>query len=581
MARNNGRKMPQSGSGAQRIRQNRNPQQPVSRQQRQAQRNQQPYALNPQQPAYSQQHGSQRQFTGQQPHTGQPGEGGQVFRRVSGPSANRNGLTAQQRKIRQQRQRELKRRRRQRRRLAILLILLILAGIGFLAYRMLSGGGADEQEQVVDSAFVDADQYIGEKVANILFVGDISVSNAQLAAAQSGYDFDFSAVFSDVAGHIAEADYAVGNFEATIVDDLNYGGDPYYNAPPVLASSLKALGFHLMSTANTYMLNNGIDGLTATKSRLEEAGLRTVGTYLSQEERDKNGGAYMCSIKGIKFAFLAYTKGTDSVTMPSGCEYALNTLYQDYSTYWTDLRSSQIRRDIQAAEDAGADVIIALVHWGSEYGKSITEAQETVKDLMLNNGVDVIIGTHSHIVNEMGFETVTNSEGVKRECFVAYGLGDFYTDPEQELGRTSLMLNLTFEKGDNGEVRITNASYVPTYLNISDEGGHTVYEVRELYKMLAKLARKSDITSTDARQINALLSAIDTLHDFAPETLDVGLDDADARVVNETIESGGYSETRIAEMEDEEQAAAEAAEAAEAAAREAEAAEDAAAEANQ
>lgn len=116
--------------------------------------------------------------------------------------------------------------------------------------------------------------------------------------------------------------------------------------------------------------------MISTKNNLTGAKLRSVGTYLSQQERDENGGAYIRNIHKIRFAFLSYTKGTDSVTMPQGCEYALNTLYSDYADYWTDLKSSQIRKDVQAARDAGAEVIIALVHWGSEYGPDPAGAPE-------------------------------------------------------------------------------------------------------------------------------------------------------------------------------------------------------------
>ena len=66
------------------------------------------------------------------------------------------------------------------------------------------------------------------------------------------------------------------------------------------------------------------------------------------------------------------------------------------------LNSTQIRQDVQAAKDAGADVIVALVHWGSEYGRSISEPQQEAADLLMKNGVDVIIGTHSHLVGEYG-----------------------------------------------------------------------------------------------------------------------------------------------------------------------------------
>lgn len=472
-------------------------------------------------------------------------------------------LTEAQRKERLQRKRELlKRRRRNRRLLAAFLVLLLIFG-GYYLIRILNNTSGNATDAGLDPVDMGVDEeaeeksYVGPAVATIAFAGDISTSKDQVAAVtRSDGTYDFSQVFRDVEELIQGADYAVADFETTMIDDTNYGVEPYYNSPVQLAGTLRSLGFRLVSTANTYMLNNGIDGLTSTKNYLQQANLKTVGTYLSQEERDENGGAYIRNLHGIRFAFLSYTKGTDSVTMPEGCEYALNTLYSDYSEYWTDLKSSQIRSDIQAAKDAGAEVIVALVHWGSEYGRSVTEQQEKVKDLLLSNGVDVIVGTHSHVVNQMGFEDVELSDGTKKRCFVAYGLGDFYTDPEQEKGQTSVILNLTFSKSEDGAVSIAEANYTPIYQNITEENGKKQFVVLDVYKNIASIYRGDTVTSQQAVLYNNLLDAVDTLHNYAGEDLDRGPEDEDLRVVRQALESGGYSNASIRRMKKEEAAAA-------------------------
>ncbi len=477
-------------------------------------------------------------------------------------------LTSEQKKARLQRKQELLRRRRRHRRTLIGVALLFVIAIAFIVIKTVNGSIAEPTDDGLDELDIgelddEAEEalYDGPPVATIAFVGDISTSADQVkAVTKADGTYDFSVPFTDVVEYFSSnrVAYAVGDFETTLVDGLAYGEEPYYNSPVELAGALRSLGLRLVSTANTYALNNGIEGLTSTKNYLTEAKLRSVGTYLSQEERDENGGAYIRNIHKIKFAFLAYTKGTDSVTMPEGCEYALNTLYSDYSDYWSELKSSQIQRDVQAAKDAGAEVIVALVHWGSEYSRSVSEPQREVTELLLENGVDVIIGTHSHLVNEMGFQEVELADGTTKQCFVAYGLGDFYTDPEQETAQQSLILNLEFSKADDGTVSITDASYVPIYMHISEVDGVRKFQILDVYKNLADLKRTENLTSSQAELFNQLLDTVDTLHNYCGEEMDAGPADEDRRIVEKALEEGEISSGEIRELQKEEQEAEEA-----------------------
>lgn len=473
---------------------------------------------------------------------------------------NAGGLTPAQKKARLQRKKEILRRRRKHRRMLFAAAFLLIVGIAFVLIRMLSGtagSATDAGLDEVDTAAAEEDNedagYTGPAKATIAFVGDISTSADQVAAVtRSDGTYDFSKPFEGIASLIDGADYAVGDFETTMVDGMSFGGQPYYNSPVQLAGSLRELGFRLMSTANTYMLNNGIDGLTSTKKYLEDAKLKTVGTYLSQEDRDKNGGAYICTIHNIKFAFLAYTKGTDSVMMPEGCEYALNTLYTDYSDYWTELRSSQIQKDVQAAKNAGADVIVALVHWGSEYGRTISEPQQEAADLLMKSGVNVIVGSHSHLVGEMGFQKVTVADGTTNNCFVAYSLGDFYTDPTDTAAQASVILNLTFDKQSDGNVKI-DASYVPIYQNITESNGKRSFAVVDVYQQIAELKRMEQMTSAQAKYYNTLLGVVSDIHDDAGEELDAGPTEADQRMVNQALEDGAISTQEIKNIKKQEE----------------------------
>ncbi len=474
----------------------------------------------------------------------------------------KTGLTAAQKRERLLRKREQERKKRRNYRIAAAFAVILVILGGYKLIRMVSGssGGQEDTMDVLDlTETVDPEEaaYSGPPVATISFLGDVSTSAAQVdAATGDNGNIDFTGVFADIEEQLSATDYAVCNFETTLVDNLNYGGEPYYNAPIQLAGALNSLGIRLVSTANTYMLNNGIEGLISTRKYLHQAGLSSVGTYVSQEERDENSGVYLRTIHKIKFGFLSYTKGTDAVTMPEGCEYAMNTLYTDYSDYWTDLRTSQIRADVQAARNAGAEVIVMLVHWGSEYSRSVSEPQKELANRLFSYGVDVIIGTHSHVVNSMEFQDVELSDGTKKKCFVAYGLGDFYTDPEQESGQESVILNLTFSRDEAGSVSITQVGYVPIYHNIAENNGKRSFQVLDAYSTLAKLYRSGDISSQEATLYNNLLDTISTVKYYAGEEFDQGPQDADLRVVRQAVESGEYSVFDIRAIQEEEKQAA-------------------------
>lgn len=481
---------------------------------------------------------------------------------TTGNGGRKRTLTPAQRRAREQKKREILRRRRKHRRLLIAIIFLILLVAGFFGITKLNGSREKSQEPELDkldqaAGYDEELDYDGPPVANIAFVGDISVSADQVKdALRSDNTYDFDKAFNLVSYHLKNADYAVGNFESTIVDGLSFGGQPYYNAPVQLAGSIHNAGIKLVSTANTVMLNNGIDGLVSTKDYLNQSQLETVGTYYSQEERDKDGGAYIRTIHNIKFAFLSYSKGTDAVTMPEGCEYAMNTLYEDYSDYWTNVRESQIRSDIQAAKDAGAEVIVALVHWGSEYGRSVSKPQQEIAELLMSCGVDAIIGTHSHIVSSMGFETVELADGTKKECFVAYGLGDFYTDPEQEKAQTAMILNLEFSKDRYGSVSITGAHYTPLYMNITEINKKRHFELMDVYDTLAYLAGIDELSSEQALLHNKLLDVLDDIHYYVNEEMDAGPSEEVRLMAQKAIDGGRISDYKIQLIQEEEAAEA-------------------------
>ena len=132
-----------------------------------------------------------------------------------------------------------------------------------------------------------------------------------------------------------------------------------------------------------------------------------------------------------------------------------------------------------------------------------------------------------------------------------------------------MILNITFEKADNGNVTMS-ASYVPIYQNITtDENGKKSFELLDVYQSIAEIKQQDEITSAQAKLYNTLLDVLDTLHNYAGEELDAGPDASISRMVQNALNDGAYTAQEIKELKKKEQDAAKEAAAAEAAAQEA------------
>lgn len=321
-------------------------------------------------------------------------------------------------------------------------------------FTLLVGCGKTRQVAVTEDG--------AECKVSLAAVGDITLSEQQLrSAAQPDGTYDFTPVFSSVAGELTEADLAVGNLEG------NFCGAPYdadaHNYPEALATALKAVGMDVLQTANTFTIQNGLTGLQSTVEALSDAGLDHLGTFVSQSDRDSNA-VLVRQINGVKIAMIGFTKGVNNVRLPEGTEYCVNLLYSDYDTNYSNVNTDAITACVEEAKAVKPDIIIAMVHWGSEYDDGISDSQKEIEDLLFYNGVDVILGSHSHLVGKLSQRQITDKDGNKKNVFVAYSLGDFYGAGETAAARESLILQMEFTKYNDGITQITDIHYTPIYI---------------------------------------------------------------------------------------------------------------------
>ncbi|MCR1899013.1 CapA family protein [Irregularibacter muris] len=298
-------------------------------------------------------------------------------------------------------------------------------------------------------------------------VGDIMVHSPQFEAAYVGGEekYDFYPTFQPIEKYIQETDIAVANLETTFAgEDKGYTGYPMFNSPEQLGKALKQTGFDVITTANNHSLDRRSQGVKSTLDFLDQEGLDYTGTARSQEERDR---ILIKEVKNVKIAFLAYTYGTNGIPLPEDEPYLVNLIDK-----------TQIEEDIQRAKAENPDIIVASMHFGVEYQRTPNDEQKELVDFLAQQGVDVILGSHPHVIQPMEIKNVVTAEGEEKEVFVIYSMGNFISNQRDRYTDSGLILQMGFEKNfKTNKTVLKQVEYIPTWVNKTSTGGKLYYEV--------------------------------------------------------------------------------------------------------
>ena len=311
-------------------------------------------------------------------------------------------------------------------------------------------------------------------------IGDIMCHNSQYKDAYDGSTYDFSYVFDDIKDYISSADIAVGNLETTFAGkERGYSNYPRFNSPEQLAYNLKDTGIDVLCTANNHSMDTNYSGVVSTLDFLDDAGISHMGTSRTAEEQNQ---ILVKDVNGIKIAFLAFTYGTNGIPVPSANSYCVNLIDKDL-----------ILKQLELAKAQEPDLICVNMHWGLEYQNVQNSDQEDWADFLFENGVDVILGSHPHVLQPMEKRTVTLEDGTTKNCFVIYSLGNFISGQTKKNTRTSIILNINFTKdGETGKTTIGDVSYVPIYMYKSSSGSTKRYKLLDITSSIAEYENGSD-----------------------------------------------------------------------------------------
>ena len=264
------------------------------------------------------------------------------------------------------------------------------------------------------------------------FVGDIMCHSTQFNYSKVGADsFDFKPVFREIKPYFKNSDIVVGNLETVIeVEGVKFSGYPVFNTPKEFLEGLKYSGFDFLSTANNHSFDIRERGVLSTLKHIDNFGMKSIGTYQSQEERDS---VRIFEHNGIKYAILSYTYGVNLYKIPKKYGYLVNMINKEI-----------IQQDITNNRIEGADVIITFFHFGIEYSKTANNFQRDIVKHAINSGADIIIGAHPHTLQPI--EYFTSTSGNISNGFVAYSLGNFVSNQRWRYSDGAAVLNFGISK---------------------------------------------------------------------------------------------------------------------------------------
>lgn len=313
---------------------------------------------------------------------------------------------------------------------------------------------------------------------SLLMVGDILLHTpVEESALRSDGSYDFSAIFANVQEEIQAADLSLVNQEVIIGGtELGISGYPAFNAPYEVGDALVDAGFDVVCHATNHALDKGKRGVLNCLDfwQTNHPEITVLGIHDSQEEQDD---IYVYEQDGIRIAILNYTYGTNGIPLPADMPYAVDLLEKE-----------RVKADLQKAEEI-ADFTVVCPHWGTEYALGTSAAQQEWTQIFLENGADLVLGTHPHVIEPI--EWVTDEEqGL--EMLVYYSLGNFVnwtsgTGTGVANRMVGGMARVTLEQDENGEVHIADYDVIPLVCHVEKgTDGVTVYALSDYTEELAE-----------------------------------------------------------------------------------------------
>lgn len=299
----------------------------------------------------------------------------------------------------------------------------------------------------------------------LLFLGDIMGHGPQIKAAydSTSKTYDYENNFQYMQSIFAEADYTIGNLEVTL-GTKPYSGYPQFSSPVELAIAAQNAGIAILATANNHSCDRRKKGIVKTIEMLDSLHISHFGTYRSPKEKELNH-PLLLEKNNIRVALLNYTYGTNGIAIPKGTVVNL-------------LDKETIRKDVVEAQSYLPDQIIAFVHWGQQYKNLASASQKKWFAYFKSLGVNIVIGSHPHVVEPMEWNKEDNS-------LVVYSLGNFISNQRTFPRDGGAVFELVLSKKEK-LTSIKSAQYLLTWVYKRSLKNKVIYSVLPVDEYLYK-----------------------------------------------------------------------------------------------
>ncbi len=345
-----------------------------------------------------------------------------------------------------------------------------LAALGGCSNGSASGSAAVKLASVSDGA-------TAPKSISLMMVGDMLVHRGVWESGiQADGSLNYDHLFTHMASDFADADIAIINQETILATDCasNCSGFPLFCSPQQIGDAEAKAGIDAVTCATNHALDQGFAGIESELSfwREKHPEMEVLGIADSEECASK---IHIIERSGIKVALLNYTETTNGIPLPSDKPWCVKL---------TD--GADPAADVAAAREKGADFVIIVPHWGTEYVYTPNDSQRELGQVYADAGADAIIGGHPHVIENV--DVLTSSAGKSVPCF--WSLGNYVSTQGEKPRMLGGMARLTLEKKGSA-CKVTEWSMTP--LVTHQTRGNTEFGTYKLSDYTEELASQNYI----------------------------------------------------------------------------------------
>ena len=389
--------------------------------------------------------------------------------------------------------------------IALTILVIAIIGIYFLVTKLTDNarnnndviaGDKNKENEVKEETYKISMVTVGDNLIHS------SIYNE--ANRNANYDgYDFKPMITMIKDKVQGYDLAYYNQETILGgSELGLSDYPTFNSPYEAGDAMLDAGFNMVSLATNHTIDRGEKAvLNSCEYWNSKTDVLTAGSYCSEEERNE---VKVMEKNNITYTMLNYTYGTNGIAIPKGKDYLVNVWPMDYNADYGvgyEAFKETVKKDVERVRDK-VDVLIVAMHWGVEYTHTPTKYQKDAAEFLASLGVDIVIGTHPHVVQPVEWIDDT---------IVFYSLGNFISAQDQKdnynkmVGLMSSLDITKTVKGDDIDIKIDNINNELIYtrhigyrqfkvIPFSEMDSTYLFNYEEIYNKYSEVVKMYDET---------------------------------------------------------------------------------------